>query len=88
MCEKILAEAKAEMGRAGRSSHEKHLSLCKLMDKRDGDVTRAFNDFRRSTALIQIGIIHSMGLFTAEELRRFSPETIDGIEMYARIRNT
>jgi hypothetical protein len=85
LCDKILAEAKAEIERSGKSAHEKYLSLYKLLDKRDDDVARAFNDFRRSTALMQIGIIHSMGLFTAEELRRFSPETLQIIKMYASI---
>jgi hypothetical protein len=87
LCDKILAEAKAEIERPAKSSHEKYLTLYKLMDKRDDDVARGFDDFRRSTALMQIGIIHSMGLFTGEELRRFSPETLQIIEMYAGIPN-
>jgi hypothetical protein len=87
LCDKILAEAKAEIERPAKSSHEKYLTLYKLMDKRDDDVARGFDDFRRSTALMQIGIIHSMGLFTGEELRRFSPETLQIIEMYASIPN-
>ena len=87
LCDKIIAEAKAETERPAKSSHEKYLSLYKLMDKRDDDVARGFNDFRRSTALMQIGIIHSMGLFTGDELRRFSPETLQIIEMYASIPN-
>jgi hypothetical protein len=52
---------------------------------RDDDVARGFNDFRRSTAVMQIGIIHKMGLFTGEELRRFSAETLHFVEMYAPI---
>ena len=87
LCDRILAEAKAEIERPTGSSHEKYLRLYKLIDKRDDDVARGFNDFRRSTALMQIGIIHSMGLFTPEELRRFSPETLQVIEMYASIGN-
>ncbi len=85
LCDKILAEAKAEIERPAKSSHEKYLSLYKLINKQDDEIARAFNDFRRSTALMQIGIIHSMGLFTGEELRRFSPETLQVIELYARI---
>lgn len=85
LCDKILAESRAEIERPGKSSHEKYLSLYKLLDKRDADIARGFNDFRRSTALMQIGIIHSMGLLTGEELRRFSPETLRTIEMYAGI---
>ena len=87
LCDKILAEAKAEIERPAKTSHEKYLSLYKLMEERDDDVARGFNDFRRSTALMQIGIIHSMGLFTGEELRRFSPETLQIIKMYANIPN-
>lgn len=85
LCDQILAEAKGEIERTGRSAHEKYLSLFKLIEKRDDDIARGFNDFRRSTALMQIGIIHSMGLFTGEELRRFSPETLRAIELYGRI---
>jgi hypothetical protein len=61
LCNKILSEAKREIERPGKSSHEKYLTLYKLIEDRDDDVARGFNDFRRSTALMQIGIIHSMG---------------------------
>lgn len=57
------------------------MSLYKLIENRDDEVARGFNDSRRSTALTHIGIIHSMGLFTGEELRRFSPDTLRIIEM-------
>jgi hypothetical protein len=85
LCNNILTEAKAEIERPGKSSHEKYLTLYKLIQDRDNDVARGFNDLRRSTALMQIGTIHSMGLVTGEELRRFSPETLRIIEMYAPI---
>jgi hypothetical protein len=83
LCNQILTEAKAEIERPPKSSHEKYLSLYQLMEKRDDDVARAFNDFRRSTAIMQIGIIHSMGLFTPEELHRFSTETLQIVEIFA-----
>src|SRR4051794_32095483 len=73
LCDRIMAEAKETIERPGKSSHEKYLSLYKLIRKRDEEVANAFNDFRRSTALPQIGIMHKMGLLTGEELRRFSP---------------
>jgi hypothetical protein len=50
------------------------------------DIARGFNDFRRSTAQAQIGVIYSMGLLTVGELRRFSPEVLEVIEiMYGPI---
>jgi hypothetical protein len=85
LCDKILNEARAQMEHPTKSSHEKYLSLFKLIHDRDDDIARGFNDLRRSTALMQIGIIHSMGLFTGEELRRFSPETLKIIEMHGPI---
>ncbi len=85
LCDRVLSEAGREIGRTGKTAHERYLSLYKLIQKRDDDIARGFNDFRRSTALTQIGTIHSMGLFSGEELRRFSPEIIPVIELYGPI---
>jgi hypothetical protein len=83
-CEKILAEAKTEIERPGKSPHEKYGTLFKLLRDGDRDMAQAFDDFRRSTALVQIGIIKRMGLFTDEELRRFSPATLQILETFDR----
>ena len=85
LCQTILDEAQREMARGGKTSHEKYLSLYKRIEKRDNDIARAFNDFRRSTALNQIAIIHAMGLFTSEELQRFSTEVLQVIQLYGTI---
>ena len=68
-----------------KTPHEKYLKLYELIQKRDADIARGFNDFRRSTAIVQIGIIHQLGLFTPEELRRFSRETLELISLYGPI---
>ena len=83
LCEKALAEAKAEIERPDKSSHARYLRLFVVLQDRDREIARGFNDLRRSTALMQIGIIHSMGLWTAEEIGRFSPVTLQAIEMFA-----
>lgn len=80
LCEQILAEARVEIEAPGKSSHDRYLSLYKLIENRDDEIARAFNDFRRSTAIRQISIINSMGLFTTEELGRFSSQTLERIE--------
>ena len=85
LCDKILAEARTQIEHPTKSSHEKYLSLFKLIQDRNDDIARGFDDLRRSTALMQIGIIHSMGLFTGEELRRFSPETLKIVELHGPI---
>jgi hypothetical protein len=81
LCGNILDEAGQEIQAGAKSAHERYLELYKLIHKRDKDVARGFNDFRRSTALTQIGIIYSMGLFTTDELRRFSPEMLEVVEI-------
>jgi hypothetical protein len=83
LCDRILADAKAEIDLPNKSSYERYLSLFKLIQDRDDDVARTFNDLRRSTAFMPAGIIHGMGLFTEEELQRFSPETIQVIQIFA-----
>ena len=85
LCDRIMDEVKSTITLPGKSSHERYLKLYKLIHDRDRDVGRGFNDVRRSTATAQIGIIHKMGLFTAEELRRFSPQTLQILELYAPI---
>ena len=85
LCDQILVEAKGKIEQPAKSSHEKYSELFKLIQNRDKDIARAFNDFRRSTALTQIGLIHKMGLFTPEEINRFSPETLQIVQMYAPV---
>jgi len=84
LCEKILAQARAEIERPNKSAHERYLALSKLLQRRDEDIARGFNDFRRSTALAHIGTLHQMGLFTGEELERFSPETRQIIQFFSQ----
>ena len=85
LCERILTDAKKLIDAPAKTPHEKYLKLYELIQKRDADIARGFNDFRRSTAIVQIGIIHQLGLFTPEELRRFSRETLELISLYGPI---
>jgi len=75
LCERILAEARAEIDRPAKTAHERYGSLYRLLEKRDREIARAFDDLRRSTALTQLGIIHSLGLITEEERQSFTAET-------------
>ena len=84
-CENTLDEARREIEREGKTPHERYLALYKRIENRDRDLDRAFDDFRRSTALHQAGIMHSMGLFTGAELRRFSEDALRTIGFFAPI---
>ncbi len=81
LCEKILNEAKAQIEQPTKTAHEKYLNLFKLFENRDDDIARGFNDFRRSTAIRQLGISNNMGLLNGEELRRLTPETLHIVDV-------
>lgn len=56
------------------SYHDCYLKVYRLIQDRDKTMARAFDDLRRSTALVQLVIIINEGLLTDEELKQFSQE--------------
>jgi hypothetical protein len=74
-CDRILSEVVRLANDTSTGSHERYLLVFKLINERDADIARAFNDFRRSTAIHQLAIMHSRELLTNEEFARFSSET-------------
>ena len=74
-CAGILQElAAVSLGSEG-TAHDRYLRAYKLIHERNEEIARAFNDFRRSTACMQLGIMRQMGLLTDEDLSRFSDQT-------------
>jgi hypothetical protein len=56
-CKRINGELMRLLSDDSRDAHEQYLATYKLMHKRDKEIANAFNDFRRSTAIVQIAII-------------------------------
>jgi hypothetical protein len=75
-CERVLEEIKViiSTGAAG-SAHDRYLRVYQLIEDRDEQMAKAFNDFRRSTAVMQLGILRRMKLLTDAELGLFSELT-------------
>jgi hypothetical protein len=71
-CARILGQIAQASHAAGKSNHERYLAVFRLIERRDKDIARAFNDMRRSTALNCILAMNKLGLFTAEEIAGFS----------------
>jgi hypothetical protein len=81
-CERILKEIASVSKDTSKTHHERYLEIYRLIDDRDGDISVAFNDMRRSTAVIRILALRQRGLLTDEEFARFSDgmrQTIEGI---------
>jgi hypothetical protein len=81
-CERALADVGRLASEAGKSAHERYLAVFRLLQRRDKELAEAFNDLRRSAALLQLAILCSRGLVTDEELARFSPETRAAVRVF------
>jgi hypothetical protein len=77
-CARILERCQAVIGGEG-TSHERYLSLWKAIEKGDGEIGRAFDGLSRSTAMMKLAMMASMGLVTSEELARFEPRTLEAV---------
>ena len=74
-CKRVNGEIIRALSDDSRDAYEQYLAAYKLMHKRDKELGNAFNDFRRSTAVIQLAIIRKLGVITDDELERFSEST-------------
>jgi hypothetical protein len=64
---------------SSKSYHQTYLAIYKLTERSDKEMAELFNDYRRSTAFLQIAMMHSRGLLTEQEFQQFSPETRNSI---------
>lgn len=85
-CQRILEEVKLATA-CNDSYHDCYLRVYRLIQDRDKTMARAFDDLRRSTALMRLVNIINEGLLTDEELKQFSQELqsqIDAIKSISR----
>jgi len=73
--QKILDELGAVARSAEGTAHERYLRAYTLLMDRNKEMAHAFDDFRRSTAIMQLATMREMGLLTDELLSRFSEQT-------------
>lgn len=74
-CARVLREAQDIAADETASFHDRYLRAFQLFAERDRELSRAFNDPRRSQAMLQLVSMHALRLLTPEELARFSPAT-------------
>jgi hypothetical protein len=84
-CSRILEEMATLSRGAEGTAHDRYLKVYKLMQKRDKQIAHAFNDFRRSTAVMQLAIMRRMKLLTDADLTMFSEPTRARIEGIASL---
>jgi hypothetical protein len=74
-CTNALADLSAVISATEGTAHARYLRVFEVIHQKNEDMARAFDDFRRSTAVMQLGIMRRMGLLADEELSVFSAET-------------
>jgi hypothetical protein len=86
-CQRILEEIERINSDSNKSSHDRYQAIYNLIKRSDKEIARTFDDFRRSTAVVQLAIICSLGLLPDEELQRFSSETRAAVETFLALRS-
>jgi hypothetical protein len=84
-CRRVLGEVRRLVEKEGGNSHERYRKLWELLRARDETLGRAFDDPRRSQALIQLLNIMNDELLTDDELNQFSIELRDHLEGIRRV---
>ena len=82
-CERVLAEAARIANAPDKTNHERYLELYRFLQAQDRDLASAFDDRRRSTALVKLAWIYSLDLLTGEEYGEFSEEARDAVSILA-----
>lgn len=83
-CERVLGDIGRIASNGTKSHHARYLEIYRLVEQRDEELADAFNDPRRSRAVLQLVAMHSHGLLTQDELLAFTPETRETVEALSR----
>ena len=84
-CQSALNDlAKTLQSRDG-TPYERYCRVYQLLKDRDKELSRIFDDFRRSTAIHQLAVMRLTELLTDDDLRRFSTDTQQTVEKMASV---
>ena len=84
-CARVLDDLIAVARATDGTAHERYVRTYKLLQSRDEELARAFDDFRRSTAVMQLAIMRRMGLLSDKDLSVFSMQTQEQVRGIASI---
>ena len=80
-CERVLAEIERVTHNRGQSTHQRYLDIFKIIEQRDREMARIFDDPKRSNSLTMLARMRSDGLLTEDEFSSLSPTTRSAIEL-------
>jgi hypothetical protein len=86
-CRRVLDEVGRMALDPARTNHERYLAIYRFIADRDEELADAFNDMRRSRAILMICQLQRHGLLTDEEFARFGDETRAAVQDLLGISN-
>ena len=81
-CRHALAEIEGIAADHSKSSHQRYLAVYDTLHRRDKELSGAFDDLRRSTAILRIAGLRSRVLIDNAEFMRFSEGTRSVIDLF------
>jgi hypothetical protein len=78
-CRRSLEQISATCG-SGGASHGRFLRIFSQVQKANDAISRAFDDLRRSTAVMRLASMRQQGLITDEEFSAFSEQTRSSVD--------
>ena len=82
ICKQILLELEQINADDTRSFYQRYLKIYEVVQQRDKEIARIFDNLSRSTALMKLVTMKSSGLLTEEEFSRFSDETRQAVGLF------
>jgi hypothetical protein len=80
-CEDVLAEIERVTRDSTQSPHQRYLAIFKIIERRDREIARTFNDLKRSNALTMLARMRAASLLTEDEFSSLRPETRSKIDL-------
>lgn len=75
LCHRILEDLRQAAAGPQAGSHERYLTVYRLIDDRNAEIARAFDRLSRSSAILKLREMRRAGVITDEEFAGFSEET-------------
>jgi hypothetical protein len=72
---RVLGECEAILADSSHPAHDRYIALQRHLATADTQMANAFNDWRRSTALLQLAAMHRLDVLGDQELEGFTDET-------------
>jgi hypothetical protein len=78
-CARVLDEVSATIRAGDGTARDRYFQTDEILQNRHKELARAFDDFRRSTADMQLATMRRMELLTDQDLAAFSARTQDWV---------